>query len=63
MAEKEVVNVINDLITNRKSSGTGAVSSNTADSAEQLAKYKNLLDSGVISKEEFDAKKKQLLGL
>ena len=31
--------------------------------AEELKKYKELLDSGVISQEEFDAKKKQLLGL
>lgn len=33
------------------------------DSAEELKKYKDLLDSGVITQEEFDAKKKQLLGL
>jgi len=32
-------------------------------SAEELIKFKELLDSGVISQEEFDAKKKQLLGL
>lgn len=31
--------------------------------AEELKKYKELLDSGVITQEEFDAKKKQLLGL
>lgn len=31
--------------------------------AEELKKYKDLLDNGVISQEEFDAKKKQLLGL
>jgi hypothetical protein len=31
--------------------------------ADELKKYKELLDSGVISQEEFDAKKKQLLGL
>lgn len=30
---------------------------------EQLKKYKDLLDSGVITQEEFDTKKKQLLGL
>ena len=30
---------------------------------EQLKQYKELLDSGVITQEEFDAKKKQLLGL
>lgn len=32
-------------------------------SADELKKYKDLLDNGVISQEEFDAKKKQLLGL
>lgn len=32
-------------------------------SADELKKYKELLDSGVITQEEFDAKKKQLLGL
>ncbi len=31
--------------------------------ADELKKYKDLFDSGVISQEEFDAKKKQLLGL
>ena len=31
--------------------------------ADELKKYKELLDSGVISQEEFDEKKKQLLGL
>lgn len=32
-------------------------------SADELKKFKDLLDSGVITQEEFDAKKKQLLGL
>ena len=31
--------------------------------AEELKTYKELLDSGVITQEEFDSKKKQLLGL
>ena len=31
--------------------------------ADELVKFKNLLDSGAISQEEYDAKKKQLLGL
>ena len=31
--------------------------------ADELKKYKDLLDSGAITQEEFDAKKKQLLGL
>lgn len=41
-----------------------AASSNTdVDTAEALKTYKELLDSGVLTQEEFDAKKKQLLGL
>lgn len=35
---------------------------NTSD-ADESKKYKDLLDNGVITQEEFDAKKKQLLGL
>ena len=35
----------------------------TLGTADELKTYKELLDSGVISQEEFDAKKKQLLGL
>lgn len=31
--------------------------------AEELKKYKDLLDAGIITQDEFDAKKKQLLGL
>lgn len=31
--------------------------------ADEIAKYKALLDSGAITEEEFEAKKKQLLGL
>ena len=35
----------------------------TASDADELKKFKELLDSGIITQEEFDAKKKQLLGL
>lgn len=31
--------------------------------ADELGKYKKLMDDGVITKQEFDLKKKQLLGL
>lgn len=34
-----------------------------ASPAEELKKFKELLDMGVISQEEFDAKKKQILGI
>ena len=35
----------------------------TESGADELKKYKELLDNGIITQEEFDAKKKQLLGL
>jgi len=35
----------------------------TASSADELREYKLLLDDGIITQEEFEAKKKQLLGL
>lgn len=35
----------------------------SASNADELKKYKELLDNGVISQEEFETKKKQLLGL
>ena len=44
-------------------SNTMPVTATAISSADELKKYKELLDSGVISQEEFDAKKKQLLGL
>lgn len=34
-----------------------------ASSADEIMKFKKLLDDGIISQEEFEAKKKQLLGL
>lgn len=32
-------------------------------SADEIVRFKNLLDQGIITQEEFDAKKRQLLGL
>ena len=39
------------------------IAQKTGSSASEIMEYKNLLDAGVITQEEFDAKKKQLLGL
>lgn len=46
---------IAEIHSNTATSGTNA--------ADEIAKFKKLLDDGVINQEEFDAKKKQLLGL
>lgn len=36
---------------------------NTSSGADEILKYKQLLDSGIITEEEFQAKKRQLLGI
>lgn len=63
---EDIYNTINKLIIERqqkKNNSTPIVSTFATDETDKLKKYKDLLDSGVISQEEFDAKKKQLLGL
>lgn len=62
----EIYTVMNDLLIARQQEKANAVVTTTvpqSDEADQLKKYKDLLDGGVISQEEFDAKKKQLLGV
>lgn len=61
-----IYQVISNLLIERqqeKSNPAPVVEAPKSDEADQLKKYKELLDSGVITQEEFDAKKKQLLGL
>lgn len=55
-------NIKSVIIDKMKSEQIKSNSTNTS-SADELKKYKELLDSGVISQEEFEAKKTQLLGL
>lgn len=45
-----------------QSANTGKIVQQVS-AADELKKFKELLDMGVISQQEFDAKKKQLLGL
>ena len=45
----------------KSNSSTTIIQANS--NAEELKKYKDLLDAGIITQEEFEAKKKQLLGL
>lgn len=51
------------LIERQQARNAQTVKGNSEGNADELKKYKELLDNGVISQEEFDAKKKQLLGL
>lgn len=49
------------IITN--ASNTTVINNTSVDTAGELRKYADLLNDGIISQEEFDAKKKQLLRL
>ena len=62
----EIYNIINNLLINRQQKPTAPATITQepkTDSIDQLRKYKDLLDDGIITQEEFDAKKKQLLDL
>ncbi len=62
----EVHKAITDLIIDRQSDPvpiTQIKQEIQQSSADELGKFKDLYDKGVITKEEFEAKKKQLLGL
>ena len=62
----EVHKALNQLLVNiQAESKSSATETNYKNDSvtDELKKYKELLDAGVITQEEFDAKKKQLLGL
>ena len=54
-----LIYIIIDLIKNEPFEEKNSYNSNT----KAIKEYKELLDMGAITQEEFDAKKKELLGL
>jgi len=64
IASEKIVDYMQERLRAVKSGKGNTVVNNVAvSSADEILKYKQLLDTGIISQEEFDAKKKQLLGL
>ena len=62
----EIHKCVSDLLIERQSKPTTTTTIKQEvpqSDADELKKYKELLDSGIITQEEFNAKKKQLLGL
>lgn len=53
---------ISDTLESEKAA-TGSPSVSPISAADEILKYKQLLDADIITQEEFEAKKKQLLGL
>ena len=60
---EEVANYIKKRVDEIKSSKNAPAVVSQVSAADEIKKFKELLDMGVITQEEFDAKKKQLLGL
>ena len=61
----EIHKVISDLIIQRQTRNEVPATEQLVHESipEELKKYKELLDSGVITQEEYEAKKRSLLGL
>ena len=61
---EEVANYVKGKIDEcKRSKSMGYAPAPTSSTADELKKFKDLLDAGIITQEEFDVKKKQLLGL
>ena len=60
----EIYDAVSALLVERQNKKSAPIAAAPAvDNAEQIKKFKELFDNGIISEEEFEAKKKQLLGL
>lgn len=61
----EIYDVLTGLVNEMQTQAAAAPAPAAPQSsdADELAKFKSLLDSGAITQEEYDAKKKQILGL
>ncbi len=60
--QKEIHDELSKLLIDQQSKEPVFIHKNSSD-AEEIKQFKDLLDNGIITQEEFDAKKKQLLGL
>lgn len=58
-----VLGIIINLFLGKSRKAKQATDVDTMLKADELKKYKQMLDDGTITQEEFEAKKKQLLGL
>lgn len=52
-----------DTLCSKANEATASVQASTMSSADEILKFKQLLDVGIITPEEFEAKKKELLSL
>lgn len=60
---QEVKSIIEHLKSQGSKSESYAATKDTFDLADEIRELKDLLDEGILTQDEFDAKKKQLLGV
>lgn len=60
---QEILSCLELIIRENQKSLSASENSKPADAADEILKYKKLLDAGAITQEEYEAKKKQLLNL
>lgn len=63
LAATSINNKIHDVLGSLKQNKNASTIVQSSSSADEILKFKNLLDMGVISQEEFDKKKSELLGV
>jgi hypothetical protein len=60
---KNILSHVQEALDAFRNAQASVSSPSSVSGADEILKYKSLLDSGIITQEEFEAKKKQLLGL
>lgn len=60
---QEILSCLELIVKESQAKASANPVDNGTDPADEILKYKKLLDTGAITQEEYDAKKKQLLGL
>ena len=63
LVDVEAALQVGELLTGAAPKQTVVPTMQAPSQADELAKFKKLMDDGVITKDEFEAKKKQILGL
>ncbi|MEG0829475.1 MAG: SHOCT domain-containing protein [Anaerovoracaceae bacterium] len=60
---QETLSILAQIVSQNESTQEETSAVSNASAADEIRKYKELMDEDIISKEEFEAKKKELLGL
>lgn len=60
---QEILSSLELIVKDNQANANARYVNNPMDPAEEILKFKKLLDAGAITQEEYDAKKKQLLGI